>query len=310
MTGLRIIQPGLAATIQDEGRPGYRAFGVPPGGAFDRASFAMANALVANPPGCAAVELTCTGGEYEATATLAIGLAGAPMPATVVGPRRQPRTLGIPCSTTLHPGDRLKLGRAATEFRTYLAVAGGWLTPVTLGSRSDEGRLGPGRILEARPCRCPDRRATDAAGDRSTEAFRIIDGADSRWVGSGGWIGSTFRIGTGSDRMGLRLEGPIPTLGGATDRTSTPVGRGTIQHTGRGIIILGVACGTLGGYPQVGHLISADIDRLGQLGPGEPIRLERVELAEARKLDRQHRRMIRARLGVVRALAADGLRFD
>lgn len=110
--------------------------------------------------------------------------------------------------------------------------------------------------------------------------------------------------------MGLRLEGPIPTLAVATDRTSTPVGPGTIQHTGRGIIILGVACGTLGGYPQVGHLISADIDRLGQLGPGEPIRLERVELAEARELDREHRRAIRARVDVVRELAADGLRFD
>ena len=55
------------------------------------------------------------------------------------------------------------------------------------------------------------------------------------------------------------------------------------------MIVLGVAGGTMGGYPHVAHVISADLDRLGQLRPGDTLTLERVSLDVARRLDRSYR---------------------
>src|SRR5262249_2161171 len=85
--GLIVIDPGLSTTVQDAGRPGYREWGVPPGGAFDRGSADLANALVGNPSTatCAVLELTLVGGVYQAAGPLALALAGAPMEATVDG---------------------------------------------------------------------------------------------------------------------------------------------------------------------------------------------------------------------------------
>ena len=77
------------------------------------------------------------------------------------------------------------------------------------------------------------------------------------------------------------------------------------QVAGGQAIILGVACGTTGGYPHVAHVISADCDRLGQLGPGTPIALQRVTLDEARRIDRADREARARRSLGLSALARD-----
>src|SRR3954447_10548709 len=83
--GLLVIRPGPSATVQDRGRVGYRSFGVPVGGAFDRGSLDLANALVGNDLDAAALEFTLVGGLYRAEVDLAIALAGAPMTSTIRG---------------------------------------------------------------------------------------------------------------------------------------------------------------------------------------------------------------------------------
>src|SRR5262249_23925229 len=83
--GLLVINPGLCATVQDLGRPGYREWGVPVSGVFDRGAAGLANALLGNPPEAAVVELTLVGGIYQAQTRLAIALAGAAMDAAIEG---------------------------------------------------------------------------------------------------------------------------------------------------------------------------------------------------------------------------------
>ncbi len=85
--------------------------------------------------------------------------------------------------------------------------------------------------------------------------------------------------------MGLRLEGPPIALPPHPDRVSMPVAPGAIQLAGGQLIVLGVACGTMGGYPHVAHVASADLDRLGQARPGDLIRFRSITLDEARRLD-------------------------
>ena len=106
------------------------------------------------------------------------------------------------------------------------------------------------------------------------EPFRIIAGPDGpahTGLDDAFWSARRFRVGSQSNRMGLRLEGEPTTLVSPPERLSTPVAPGAVQVAGGQLIVLGVACGTMGGYPHVAHVISADLDRLGQLKPGDTV---------------------------------------
>jgi biotin-dependent carboxylase-like uncharacterized protein len=305
--GLVVINPGLFATVQDLGRVGYRAWGIPPGGAFDRGSAALANALLGNPAGCAVVELTLLGGVYEARIPLALALAGAPMSARVDRPGASAQALRPPQSFSLTPTDRLVLGWTPVGARTYLAVKGGWLTPPLLGSRSREERLRPGDVLEAQPGRVLVRLPAPGLREpHDRRPLRIIDGPDAALVsGFDAWVHARFRVGGQVDRMGVRLEGPPVTVASPPERISTPMAAGGVQVAGGQLLLLGVACGTIGGYPHVAHVISADIDRVGQLRPGDTLELRRISIEEARRIDQVERQMRSQRLQSVCTLAGD-----
>jgi biotin-dependent carboxylase-like uncharacterized protein len=306
--GLLVIDPGFWTTVQDAGRVGYREWGVPVGGAFDRGAADLANALVGNEGDEAVLEFTLQGGTFEAVGSLGIALAGAPIEATVVCGRTAPRPLQVRASTTIHGGERLVFGRILRGARAYLAVKNGFLTLARLGSRSTEQPICPGDHLETSESRVPSLHLSEPGwSDPAARRFRILPGPDAlSIVDPDFWKQSDFRVGSRSNRLGLRLEGPEVKLTSAPDRLSTPVSPGAIQVAGGQFILLGVACGTMGGYPHVAHIISADLDRVGQLHPGNKIQFEQVDLAVARDLDRTARQARRARLIQVASLARDG----
>lgn len=291
--GLLVVRPGPSATIQDRGRPGYREFGVPAGGAFDRDSLGLANALLGNDPGAAAIEFTMMGGLYRATRRMALALAGAAIGARLekaegIVPLRVPQTF------TADAGDRLILGGSARGLRAYLAVRGGWRTATVLGSRSSEALLAEGDVVPAEAGSVATRRPSDPTlPDPSDGPIRLIDGPDGPVPPA--LLDASYRIGSRSDRAGLRLDGPAIEGRDRPDRPSAPVAPGAVQVAGGRALILGVAGGTMGGYPHVAHVISADLDRLGQARPGQAIRFSRVGLAEARRLDRHRRAALAAR---------------
>jgi antagonist of KipI len=288
---LLVESPGVWTTIQDLGRTGLRGFGVPVAGAFDRRSHLVANALLGNPPGAATLEMTLVGGVYLAQGALAIALAGAPMSASIETAAGDRLALRIPQSASLAAGDRLRLGGTPRGARTYLAVAGGWQTPARLHSRSAEEPVRAGDVLPARsgwtPGRWPRPEADPIAPD---VPIRIIDGPDADVSAGRAWEDRPLAVGRHCDRMGLRLEGPAIEFPHDPDRPSIPVTFGAIQLAGGRPIVLGPAGGTMGGYPVVGVVITADLDRLAQLRPGHVVRFRRVELAEARRLVAARRR--------------------
>jgi biotin-dependent carboxylase-like uncharacterized protein len=303
--GLLVINPGLCTTVQDTGRPGYREWGVAPGGAFDRRSLGLANALLGNRPDAAALELTLFGGVYEAAANLAIALAGAPMDASIEPRGGITRRLQIPQSASIAQGDRLIFGSTPLGARTYLAVKGGWQTDVMLGSRSSERRLTSGGLVPALPGSTLVRRpAHGHLQNPCAGPLRLINGPDTARVQLASDLleRNTFCVGQLSDRTGLRLEGPPVPIQGDPERISAPVAPGAIQVTGESLLLLGIACGTMGGYPHVAHVISADLDRVGQLRPGDLIRFKRVSLEDARALDRADREKWESWLAAVAAL--------
>lgn len=301
---LIVIDPGLFSTIQDQGRPGYRAFGVPPGGAFDAGSADLANALVNNPEGSPVLEMTLRGGTYEALHALPMALAGAPLSASIEGGEGRSRRLVIPGSFTLRAGERLVLGLAERGLRTYLAVRGGWRTKSWLGSQSTETPLQAGQAILGEPGEIASRHPEE--GPTAPPRVRLVMGPDADRLRTDiDPFTLSYRVGSRSNRVGLRLEGPTCQVESDPNRVSTPVAPGAIQVAGGQLLILGVACGTMGGYPQIAQIISADLDHLGQLRPGESVRFDRVSIAEARRLSRERREWLRLRRLRVAAASAD-----
>ncbi len=293
--GLQVIDPGLCASVQDRGRIGHARYGVPRGGAFDARSAGIANALVANMPEAAVLEHTLTAGVYEARHALALAAAGASGTLTIRQGQTAIRILEPPVAFTLEAGSRLTLAPRLAGARIYLAVRGGWQTPLVLGSRASEDRLEPGDLLPAAQgstaLKRPRPPRTQVPFDHP---LRVLPGPDDP---AGAWlqaIGATaFHVSPQSSRMGLRLEGPAFPLMRDPARLSSPVAPGAIQLAGDTPIVLGVACGTMGGYPHVAQVISADLHRLGQLRPAQTVTFEPVSLHEARTLDRETRANLR-----------------
>jgi biotin-dependent carboxylase-like uncharacterized protein len=287
---LHVVDPGLCTLVVDRGRPCSRSLGVPVGGAADQASLAVGNALVGNPPDAAALEISLAGPTLTAACELACVVHGAPF--TLSSDHRR---LTAGKTFTLEPGERLQIGSTSAGMRAYLCVQGGLQTPVILGSRSALEPLRAGADLPCLPGRTAARFVRLPAGLRTITPgpLRVLDGPQASWFDTSGLWTEEFRVSASSNRMGLRLEGrPLPWP--AREMVSEPVCPGTVQVTrDGGCIILGVDGQTIGGYPRIAQVIAADLDRLGQLRPGDAVRFERVSLAGAEKLYRERRKLLR-----------------
>jgi antagonist of KipI len=274
---LRVLRPGLWTLVVDFGRPQCRSLGVPLGGAADRFALSVGNALVGNSPDAAALEITLAGPTLVADADLACVVYGAPFDLTC-----DRRRLTAGTTFTLNAGEELSIGGTAHGMRAYFCVRGGLLAPVVLGSRSGFEPLAAGARLVCRPGHTHGRSVhiPDCADPGS---LRVLDGPQAAWFQGAEFFGPSFTVTPASDRMGLRLRGAPLTVPNR-ELVSEPVCPGSVQVTRDGqCIVLGVDGQTIGGYPRIAQVITADLDRLGQLRPGQEVSFVRIELEEAQQ---------------------------
>jgi antagonist of KipI len=297
---LELLAPGLCTLVVDLGRPSARSLGVPVGGAADRLSLAVGNALVGNPPGAAALEFALAGPSLQATCPIAAVVFGAPFD---VGADGRPLTTGT--TFTLWPGETLRVGGTPRGLRAYLCVRGGLLSPVVLGSRSSLEPLRAGAevpclagTIHGRSVRIPadgDTHRDYLAGVAQPPLrLRALAGPQTDWFAPDEFFGGPqFTVGAAADRMGLRLLGEplrLPTR----ELVSEPVCPGSVQVTRDGrCVLLGVDGQTIGGYPKVAQVIAADLDLVGQLRPGDRVWFERVETGDAEREYRRRRAALR-----------------
>lgn len=277
---LVVLEAGLASRVVDAGRPNWRSLGVPLGGAADRASLALGNALVGNVPDAAALEVCLRGPTLRAEVDVGCVVWGAPFD-MAVGPK--PWRVGR--SFTWKAGQEVHMGGTPRGMRAYLCVCGGLDTALVLGSRSALAPLKSGMVL---PCRSgtaherwivPQEEFQPPHG--AEQRLRVLPGLQMDWFAGAAFLGLEFVVTPALDRMGIRLQAePLPFP--ARELLSEPVSPGTVQVTRDGqCIILGVDGQTIGGYPKIAQVISADLDRLGQLRPGDKIHFELVSLQQA-----------------------------
>ncbi len=274
---LRVRDPGLCTMVVDFGRPAYRALGVPVGGAVDRFALAIGNALVGNPANTAALELTLAGPTLQASCPLACVVYGAPFH---LESDRQRITVGR--TFTLQPDEELRCNETPEGVRAYLCVQGGLDTPLILDSRSAFEPLASGTELPCRPGSLRGRFIRqNFKWNSQPRMIRMLDGPQSSWFHRDQFYTQEFSVSPSSNRMGLRLRGKPLRLPGK-ELVSEPVCPGAVQVTSDGqCIILGVDGQTIGGYPKIAQVISADLDKIGQLRPNDLIRFTRVTMEEA-----------------------------
>lgn len=299
---ISILKPGLFSTIQDEGRPGHLAFGVPLAGAMDPEAYALANLLAGNAPGAAAVEMTLLGAAFRFEDGAYVGIAGAEMQATLDGERvRSGSAFPVP------RGGVLAFSSALDGCRAYLAVRGGLDVPPFLGSRSTYTRGGVGG-LHGRPLAAGDRipvgPASPAPPPRALPArdlpryegeisLRVLLGPqDDRFAPEGlaVFLGSAYSVTNRNDRMGYRLEGPAIRHRGGPDIVSDALLPGAVQVPGSGMPIVMMAdAQTVGGYAKIAAVIAADLPRLAQARRGDAVRFTACSHAEAVRALRRRR---------------------
>jgi biotin-dependent carboxylase-like uncharacterized protein len=278
---VHVIRPGLQTTVQDLGRWGFQAVGVPVAGPMDSFSHRLANLLVGNPSDAALLEITLIGPElmFESAATIAA--CGAEFDVTA-------GDYPVPAGTVFQvaAGTRLQFGRRRAGARAYLAIAGGVQTKPLLRSRATHvvSAIGgvDGRALVAGD-RIPImtdappvtmRRASGLTLPASGRArLRLLPGVQADWFDAAALRTLTtvsFRVSPRSNRMGYRLEGPPLPRSRSDELISAPLAFGAIQVPAAGEPILLMADRqTTGGYPQVASVIAADLPVAGQLAPGD-----------------------------------------
>jgi biotin-dependent carboxylase-like uncharacterized protein len=299
---LRLLSPGLLTTLQDRGRFGYQHLGIPVSGALDPVSLGAANLLVGNPPDTAALEIAYQGPSLVVDAdSVRIACVGAAAPIELVGGKGPAgrRRLAMLESARLTRGEELHIGALTGGAVLYLAAAGGFDVPCVLGSRSTLVRAGIGG-LDGRALAVGDRlplcqaRAAEAEEVRLAglnlappPSFRIILGPQDDYFTPQALAAlsqSSYSVTPASDRMGMRLDGPLLGHSKGYNIISDGIAPGAIQVPGNGLpIVLLADRQTTGGYPKIATVISADLPALGRLTPGAHVRFEvvSIEAAEA-----------------------------
>ncbi len=327
---LKVVRAGLFDTLQDLGRTGFMALGMPTAGAMDRIGLSLANALAGNPLNCAGIEIGVMGPDLLVEGdSVRVALTGPLSPSLIEGPDAQPKPIETDRSHLLKRGHVLRVGMVEGSSTAYLAVAGGFAVPPFMGSLSTYSRAGiggfHGRKLAAGDALPLTRAAAPTRDERKlaqpfnygSGPVRVVWGPQDDYFSADGrqiFTSSEYRVSKEADRMGIRFEGPViahatSVQRGGADIISDGIGPGAIQVPGAGLpIVLLADRQTVGGYPKIATVASVDLPRLGRLLPGSTVRFAAVTVEEAEALRRdQEARLQRAIASFVTARPPGGV---
>lgn len=281
MNALIVEVPGALALVEDLGRPGLAHLGVGESGALDRGALRLANRLVGNVDGAAALELVGGGLRAVFRGTHWFAVTGAWGALRLDGRRIAPYT-----AARATDGSVLELGMPERGIRYLLAVRGGLDVPPVLGSRSRDtlAGLGPAPVaagavlaIGASPGISVPVLDQEAAYPPPAGAVTVdlLAGPRADWVTDAALVAlfeRDWRLSPNSDRVGARLDGsPIERRAGELVSEPTVAGAMQLPPSGLPTILLADRPVT-GGYPVIAVATRASLDRLAQVRPGQVVR--------------------------------------
>lgn len=314
-SSFRVVEPGSHTTIQDwPGRTGYWNVGVPPCGPMDDLSFRLANRLVGNHECCAGLECHIKGPSLTFHRDALVAIVGALAPVHI-DKERVPMSQAV----RVRAGSTLTTGSVESGSRFYIAVHGGIHVPRVMGSRAtfELGKMGglAGRKLQRGDLiRLGDSSELGTMNDKAVlvaPAVPIPLQPKVEWTigvvpGPHGapdfftveniasLFDSIWTVHYNSNRLGIRLKGPRPQWarqdgGGAGLHPSnihdSPYSIGSVSFTGDEAVVLTCDGPSLGGFVVFSVVASAEMWKLGQVRPGDIIRLQPITVEKAFELN-------------------------
>ena len=297
-TFFEVIRPGINSTFQDLGRKHLYHVGLPFSGAMDQRNFLISNSLVGNKRDEAVLEFAYQGPSLKVKNENILFAITGNVNFTIK--KKTSEIVNGECYKTylLNKDDELDIISTNQSVYGYLAVSSGFKVEKFMGSYSTTARAGVGgnngnKILVNQKIYINN--AKDILNNKKInflnskiEFIRILKGTNFDYFAEKSikkFFSEDFTVTKLTDRMGMRLKGPILDNNKETNIRSEGLIKGVIQvpADGNPIIMLSDH-GTIGGYPKIGVVISADYDKLVQLTTGNTIKFKLVELHEAEKL--------------------------
>jgi len=295
---VHVLSTGLQALLQDGGRPGYAAQGVPASGAADASARQRANRLVGNQPAAPVIEALGGGLELRARGPVTAAVSGASGPLTVTAADGRTVQEHREHAFALDDGDIVRLGPPAAGLRSCVAVRGGFRVTGQLGSASTvllsglgPPALRPGDVRAisgdtAGPVGNPETVPLRLPGDGDTVTVEVTPGPRADWFTSAAltlFHGQPWLVTPASGRVGLRLSGRRAlsrARNGELDSEGMVRGAVQVPPDGQPVVFLADHPVT-GGYPVIACVAARHLDLLAQLPPGVCIRFRPVSPSPA-----------------------------
>ena len=292
-----IKRAGINTTFQDQGRSNLYHIGIPFSGAMDNRNFQISNKLVGNEINSPVIEFAYQGPLLK--------YFGDDIKCAIAGDvkfiiKKNDNDIEGNCyqSFTLENGDEIDIITTNKSVYGYLAISGEFnleyqWSSCSINTKANIGSNNGKRIEDTQKIYIS--KINKNLNDKKLnyintkiEKIRVIKGTNFNYFSDEGksiFFDKEFVVSKLSDRMGMRLDGPKIENIIDTNIKSEGLIKGVIQvpADGNPIIMLSDH-GTIGGYPKIGVVISADYDKLVQLTPGSKIKFQEVELSSAETL--------------------------
>ena len=285
---LQIIKAGILDTIQDSGRFGFQHLGINSSGAIDKYAFQLSNALLGKPLNSPAIEIHFPASVFLFQKDSIFVITGADFSPSINGKR-----LPIGQPVAIAKSNTLKFEKVISGARCYLSIIHNLKSDVWLDSASTNLHLGAGGHIGRRFIKNDVIEFTGKLQigslqeinnsykilpwgkqnqtELNNNEIRFMEGNEWEWLtpqSKEALINSLFQISPMSDRMGYRLKSTNLKVIEDQSMLSSAVTFGTMQLLPDGqVIVLMVDHQTTGGYPRIGHVITADLPLLAQKIP-------------------------------------------
>lgn len=306
---LRIIKAGILDTIQDEGRFGFQSIGINPSGVMDRFASRLANCLLGKPMEASVVEIHFPAPSIKFEDATVICIAGADF-----SPAINNKSISINQPVIVNRGATLTFKRLNNGARCYLSILqefslDKWLNSYSTNLKASAGGYEGRQLQKGDVLLYAENKAINAyveIKDFIVMPFKAHPGVETEAgfieiMEGHEWgvlteesqkilLRESFAVSRVADRMGYRLKGEALKVKEQAQLVSSAVSFGTIQLLPNGqLIVLMADHQTTGGYPRVGHVISAHLPAMAQTNPGDSVRFKMVsiETAEQKLLKQQ-----------------------
>ena len=293
-----VLRPGINTTFQDKGRFGMQHLGVAPSGCMDYKSFLIANSLVSNNENEGVLEFAYQGPLLKLIKGKTKFAITGNVLFQIINSKNE--TINGECNRSydLDAGDQIDILATRQSTYGYLSVEGGFDVISFCNSVSTLARanIGPNEgkkinIKNKIPLKTNREDKNNYTANVSFERkniIRVLKGPQFDYFSESSkkeFFSKEYKITNLTDRMGMRLEGKILKNIVSTNIRSEGITKGAIQVPADGQpIVLLTDHPTIGGYPKIANVISADYDLLVQKIPGTNISFKCIELQEAERL--------------------------